>query len=180
MATPITPLPPAGEQSPEGYLQMSRRFIEQSRLHLEEGDRVQASEKVASAVAAALKAIAQQRGWRHQSHALRDSIVTQLGAELGRSTPVAQSLFMGRRIAAVHHRNHYDNTLDELDIWDDIPLAESVFDAAGQIMNESPRPVTVARPADAHRISQLTGHEPAVGVTDALGFANFTGELQEG
>ena len=177
MAAPITPLPP-GDQSPEGYLQMSQRFIEQSRLHLEEGDRVQASEKVSSAVAAALKSVAQQRGWRHRSHALRDAIVTQLGAELGRSTPVAQSLFLGRKAAADHHRNHYDNTLDEVDIWDDIPIAESVVDAVKLIMTEPPKPFTVVRPLDAHRISQLTGHEPAVGATDARGFANFTGVVR--
>ena len=157
---------------------MSRRFIEQSRLHLEEGDRVQASEKIASAIAAGLKAVAQQRGWRHRSHALRDSIITQLGAELGRPTPVAQALFMGRRVAADQHRNHYDNTLDAVEIWEDIPIAESVVDAAEQIMNQTPRPVTVTGPTDARRIAQLTGYEPAVGTTDALGFANFTGEVR--
>ena len=179
MATPIRPLPPPGEQTPDDYMQMSRRFIEQSRLHLEEGDRLQASEKVSSAVAAALKAIAHQRGWRHRSHALRDAIVTQLGAELGRSSPAAQSLFLGRRIAAVHHQNHYDNTLDEVDIEDDIPIAESVAVAIEQMMNEPPKPYMVSRPLDAHRIAQLTGHEPDLGATDALGFANFTGELRE-
>ena len=83
MAAPITPLPPPGEQSPENYMQMSLRFIEQSRLHLEEGDRLQASEKVSVAVATSVKALAQQRGWRHDCHAMRTSIVSQLGVDIG-------------------------------------------------------------------------------------------------
>ena len=180
MAVPLIPLPPPGEQSPESYIQQSRRFIEQSRLHLEEDDRLQASEKISLAVAASVKAIAERRGWLHDSHGLRNSVITQLGAELGRSTEAAQALFMGRKTASEHHRNAYENTLDEADIQDDIPFAESFVGTIEQLMTGPPKPATVARPSDAHRISQLTGHEPPVGATDALGFANFTGEVRAG
>ena len=160
-------------------MQMSRRLIEQSRLHLDEEDRLQASEKISLAVAASIKAIAGKRGWRHDSHGLRNSIITQLGAELGRSTEAAQALFMGRKTASEHHRNAYENSLDEADIRDDIPFAEAFVDAVEQLMTEPPKPFTVSRPLDAHRIAQLTGHEPDLGATDALGFANFTGEIRE-
>ena len=178
MATPITPLPPAGAQNPESYMQMSRRFIEQSRSHLEENDRIQASEKISLAVASAVKAIAQQRGWKHDSHGLRNSIITQLGAELGRSTEVAQSLFMGRRTATEQHHNSYENNLEEVEIREDMPFAETFVNAIEQLMKEPPKPVAAPRPSDTHRIYQLTGHRPAIGATDAHGFANFTGELR--
>ena len=144
-----------------------------------EGDRLQASEKISGSVASALKAIGAYRNWRHDSHGLRDAIVTQLGAELGRSTPLAQTLFLGRKTAADHHRNYFDNTLDEVEIADDIPVAESFVQAIDKLVSELPKPCTVERLPDAYRIAQLTGYEPELGATDARGFANFTGELRE-
>jgi len=179
MATPLIPLPDPGEQSPDDFLQMSRRALQQSRLHLAEGDRLQASEKVSGAVATALKAIGAYRGWRHDSHGLRDAIVTQLAAELGLPTPPAQTLFLGRKTAADHHRNYFDNTLDEADIADDIPIAASFVQTIETLVSDPPKPCRVGRLSDARRIAQLTGHEPPVGATDAQGFANFTGELRE-
>ena len=179
MATPTTPLPPPGEQSPESYMQMSRRFIEQSRLHLGEGDRLQASEKVSVAVATSVKAVAQQRGWRHDSHALRTSIVSQLGGEIGQSSHAAQTLYRGRAAANEEHQNQYENVLSEEDILRDIGIAENFVREIEQLLTESPRPFTVDRDSDAYRIGQITGHRPDIGVTDALGFANFTGELRK-
>ena len=161
-------------------MQMSRRFIEQSRLHLEKGDRLQASEKVAVAVATSVKAIAQQRGWRHDSHALRTSIVSQLGGEVGQSSHVAQTLYRGRAAANEEHQNQYENVLSEEDILRDLGIAESFLKEIEQLLTEPPKPFTVSRPPYAYRIAQLTGYEPELGATDALGFANFTGELREG
>ena len=178
MTEPLIPLPEPGEQSPEDYLQISRRAIQQSRIHLSEGDRLQASEKISGAVASALKAVGARRHWRHDSHGLRDAIVTQLAAELGRPTPLAQTLFLGRKTAADHHRNYFDNTLDEVEIADDIPIAETFVQALDGLVGELPKPYTVERLSDAHRISQLTGHRPDIGDTDALGFANFEGALR--
>ena len=160
-------------------MQISQRACQLARAHLAEGDRIQASEKISGAMASAIKAIGARRSWRHDSHGLRDSIVTQLGAELGRSTPAAQALFLGRKTAADHHRNYFENTLAEADIADDIPIAEAFVQIMEQLMDESPKPFTVDTDSDVHRIYQLTGHRPAIGATDALGFANFTGEVRE-
>ena len=179
MASPSIPLPSPGEQTPEDFLQMGRRFVEHAHTELELGDRIQASEKVSGAVSAALKAIAQQRGWRHDSHALRSAIVTQLGAEIGSSTAAAQALYRGRAAANEQHQNFYENSLFEDDILRDIGFSETLVEAVQQLMTEPPRPFTVAKPLDAHRISQLTGHEPDLGVTDALGFANFNGQVRQ-
>ena len=172
-------LPPPGEQTPDDYLQLSRRAVEQSRIELAAGDRVQASEKVSGAVATALKAIAEQRGWRHDSHPLRDAVVSQLGAELGPSTPPAQILYRGRDAAKAQHRNFYENTLYEDDILESIAVGEAFVQAIARLMSEPPRPFTVAKPLDRHRIVQLTRFAPDLGVTDARGFANFNGEVRQ-
>ena len=178
MASPTIPLPPPGEQRPEDFLQMSRRALLQSKLHLAEGDRLQASEKVSGAVASATKGIAELRNWRHDSHALRSSIVSQLGAEIGQSTPIAQTLYRGRAAANEQHQNFYDNVLLADDILRDIELAGAFVQSIEQLMREPPRPFTVSKPLDVHRIGQITGHEPDLGATDARGFANFTGQVR--
>lgn len=180
MAEPLIPLPEPGEQSPDDYLQMSRRFIQQSRLYLGEDDRLQASEKVSVAVATSVKAIAHQRGWRHDSHGLRTSIISQLGMELGQSSQAAQVLYRGRAAANEQHQNHYDNVLSAEDILRDIGFGEAFVQEIEQLMTDPPKPCTVTRPADAYRIAQITGYEPDLGATDALGFANFTGEVRTG
>ena len=159
-------------------MQISRRDLQQSRSHLDEGDRLQASGKVSGAVATSLKAIARQRGWRHGSHALRNSVVAQLGAELGSSTPPAQTLYDGGTHAQKNHDNYYENLLSEGQISRAIELAEAFVHVIEQLMEEAPKSFTVDKSSDAHRIYQLTGHRPSEGSTDAQGFANFTGEVR--
>ena len=61
-------LPEPGEQSLDDRRQISRRFIIHAREELEKGHRLQAGEKAWGAVVHPLKAIAEQRGWRRQSH----------------------------------------------------------------------------------------------------------------
>ena len=180
MATPTTPLPEPGSQSPDDYLQISRRFIEHAWLELEAGHRLQASEKVSGAVAVALKSIGAQRGWRHDSHALRDAIVSQLGSEFGQSTPPAQTIYNGASAARRHHDNFFENSIHEGEILHAIGMAEAFVQVIEQVMEEPPKPFTVSKPLDRHRIAQLTGYEPDLGATDTQGFANFTGEVRQG
>ena len=60
------------------HADLSRRLIQQASYELEQkGDRVQACEKASGAVAQAVKAIAEDRQWRHGSHHLRRSIRTR-------------------------------------------------------------------------------------------------------
>ncbi len=55
--------------------QQSRMFLAQAHEELAKGDLQQASEKVWGAASQMVKAIAQERGWRHRSHGhLRDAI----------------------------------------------------------------------------------------------------------
>lgn len=145
-------------------------------MHLAEGDRLQASEKISGAVASATKSIAQLRNWRHDSHALRSSIISQLGAEIGQATLPAQTLYRGRAAANEQHQNFYENVLLADDIQRDLGLAEAFVQTIEFLAKEPPRPFTVTREVDAHRIGQLTGHQPELGITDENGFANFSGE----
>ena len=62
---PELPLP--GVQSDEDRRQISRHLIIHAREELAQGSRLQAGEKAWGAVVQPFKAIADQRGWRHQS-----------------------------------------------------------------------------------------------------------------
>ena len=62
--TPIAPKPkPLEPHEPH-----SRRLMEHANQQLAKGDQVQASEKVWGAIAHQIKAIANQRGWKYETH----------------------------------------------------------------------------------------------------------------
>ena len=65
------------------YRDASRRLLAQARSELADGDLIQASEKGWGAAAQMVKAIAQQRGWRHRGHELLYDAVSILAQEAG-------------------------------------------------------------------------------------------------
>ena len=68
----------------EHHYKTSRRLIRQASYELDQrGDRVQACDKASGAVAHAVKAAAEARHWRHDSHNRRRRIVYLLSAEYG-------------------------------------------------------------------------------------------------
>lgn len=67
----------------DGYAQKSREFLAQAREEFDKGDLVQASEKLWGAAAQVVKAVAERRGWRHDSHRALAQVVGQLVAETG-------------------------------------------------------------------------------------------------
>ena len=68
----------------EHHRKTSRRLIRQARYELEKrGDRVQACDKASGAVAHGVKAVAESRYWRSDSHNYRRRIVNLLAAEYG-------------------------------------------------------------------------------------------------
>ncbi len=50
------------------YSDLSADYLRRARLHFDEGDLGQASEKGWGAAATALKAVAEERGWDHHRH----------------------------------------------------------------------------------------------------------------
>ena len=65
------------------YRDASRRLLAQSRAELAAGDVPQASEKGWGAAAQIVKAVAEQRGWPHRSHAALFNAVARLVSETG-------------------------------------------------------------------------------------------------
>ena len=91
------------------HLDLSRRLMEQANYELHTmGDRVQASDKASGAVAQAVKAIAEDRNWRHRSHNLRRDIVGLLAEEFQQP----QMLYL-QAIADQLHDNYYEDWLGE-------------------------------------------------------------------
>ncbi len=91
------------DRQAEKYLQTSRVFLRQAGEELEAGDLRQASEKAWGAAAQAVKAIAEQRGWEHYTHAHLFQHVDRFSAEL-------DSAELGRlfRSANSLHVNFYE------------------------------------------------------------------------
>ena len=83
----------------------SLRLIGQAQEELEDGDRLQASEKAWGAVAHILKAIAKRRGWRYEAHAHAYRVARRLTTHAG--NPRIYYLF---EIANELHRNFYTDS----------------------------------------------------------------------
>ena len=93
-------------------------LLAQGRRELAQGDTRQASEKGWGAAAQMVKAVAERRGWAHQSHAALYRVVSRLVAETGDGD--IRNLFY---IASALHTNFYEN-------WD---TAENVAGALDEI-----------------------------------------------
>ena len=65
------------------YRESSRHLLAQARSELDAGDLRQASEKGWGAAAQMVKAVAEQRGWRHRGHELLYDAVGILAQEAG-------------------------------------------------------------------------------------------------
>ena len=74
------------------YTDMSREYMARAEDYLRQGDLKQASEKSWGAAACALKSIAEQRGWQHQSHSLLHDIANQVVDELRLLEPDLESI----------------------------------------------------------------------------------------
>lgn len=88
------------------YAELSRWCIGEADNYLRRRNNIQASEKGWGAVAQALKAVAEERGWNHNSHGLIIDIAQQIADEQGR--PDFIGLFGD---AQALHVNFYENWL---------------------------------------------------------------------
>ena len=86
------------------YREKSRIFLTQAYEELAKGDLQQASEKGWGAAAQMVKAIAQERGWPHQSHRQLHGVIGTLLSETGDSD--LSSLFAS---AGYLHTNFYED-----------------------------------------------------------------------
>jgi hypothetical protein len=100
---------------PQRYEEISQHLLEQARRELDQGDILQASEKVWGATAHAIKAVAQQRGWNHHAHNNLREAATYIGFEYNRQE--LRQLF--GYLEAFHH-NYYEHQRAEGDVRDAI------------------------------------------------------------
>ena len=105
------------------HWETSRRFIIQADAELAAGDLLQASEKGWGAAAHAIKAIAEEREWRHDSHARLFGIVDRLVAETGESD--IRELF---RAAGEVHKNFYEGSMSKEDIAGSLAQIRTLLD----------------------------------------------------
>jgi hypothetical protein len=93
------------------YLDLHTKYLSDAEKLLSEGDYPQASEKYWGAVAQMIKVVAEERGWRHFSHAELRSAVRLLFNETG-DVDLPQLM----RFAESLHANFYENflTADEV------------------------------------------------------------------
>ena len=90
------------------YRDMSAEYLSHARSLLAEGDLKQASEKAWGAVAVLVKAAAESRGWRHQSHRHLWEALGRLEDETGDAQMREQFGLAGEL-----HTNYYEEWLDE-------------------------------------------------------------------
>ena len=166
-----TSLPEPGDLDIEGHAQMSRRFLDHARNQLADGDRVQAAEKIWGAAAHALKAVGEQRGWRHDGHPNLFDIGEHLGREFGKSEEFDR--YLAR--ADYMHRNFYDNKRSESAINFALGDVEKLVDELETIRNSPPRPFVVQDGDDRIRLGRLLGlrrgQRPPVGEHSSVGFS---------
>ncbi len=92
------------DEAVEMHLRTSRQFMRQAQEEFDAGDRLQASEKAWGAAAHAVKAIAEQRGLAHKTHARLFIAVDHIAEDT--ECPELRTLFSH---ASSLHQNFYEN-----------------------------------------------------------------------
>ena len=112
----------------ETHLEVSRNFLVHAREQLALGDSLQASEKGWGAAAHAVKALAQRRGWRHNSHRDLFVVSSRLTAATGR-LEIAE-LFS---VANALHQNFYEGWMNEEHIAMNLDSVERLLDTLDEV-----------------------------------------------
>ena len=89
------------------HLAISHRFRDQGLAEVESGDLLQGSEKLWGAAAHAVKAAAEQRGWKHNGHFYLHKVINELASVKG-DERLKEAFKSANRL----HVNFYENTLD--------------------------------------------------------------------
>ena len=155
----------------EDYAQISRRFLEQAKLHLAEHDWLQGAEKIWGAVAHALKAIGEQRGWVHNNHSNILNVGEHLGREFGREREFNRYLMVANNM----HKDFYENGWKYGVIESARLDVEEFVGELEVIRNSPPRAYTVVDDDDRIRLGHLLGlrrsQRPAIGDYSPVGFS---------
>lgn len=88
----------------DGYAERSKVLLAHAKEELEKGDHLQAAEKLWAAAAQMVKAVAEKRGWRHDSHRSLFAAVDRIVQETG--DPEPRTAF---QVANSLHTHFYEN-----------------------------------------------------------------------
>ena len=113
------------------YAVRSRRYLEQAPEELERGDILQASEKGWGAASQMLKAVAEQRGWRHRRHNNLYEAVNRIAREKGDDE--YRDLFAS---AGELHSNFYEGDMDEVKVREHLQDVERFVDQMQHVLTE--------------------------------------------
>ena len=111
------------------YRELSAGYLRHSRALLAEGDLTQASEKGWGAAATAVKAVAQDRGWRHDGHrdlwrTLRAVVQESGDTDLRLHFTHAPSL----------HINFYEASMDRAEVAEYLEHVERLIGKLGELV----------------------------------------------
>ena len=162
-------LPAHGAQSVADRRQICRRMIIHAREELEAGNRLQAGEKAWGAVVQPMKAIAEQRGWRHESHQDVRAIMSLMAHEYGFGVDQIEALALAYHVG---HENFYENFRSEETLADMIDRVEDVVPDLIELTTMAPRPFTITSNVQLRRLRRLTRNDGlAMGDASNVGFS---------
>ena len=139
------------EHAAQHYAGISRRMIRQSHYELtRRGDRLQASEKAAGAVAHAVKAVGEDRLWRHDSHNRRRAIIDLVAAEYGQSELTALNA-----MADELHENFYEDQLEDWQVQERLTQLTRRLEALVEIRTLPPNSNFVPSPGQQRVLDRL-------------------------
>ena len=162
-------LPAHGVQSAEDRRRICLRMIIHAREELEAGNRLQAGEKAWGAVVQPLKAVAEQRGWPHQSHRDVREVGFQIALEYGFDPAQIDAMTDAYRVG---HENFYENHRSFEQLADMIGRVEGIAPFLSSLTTIAPRPFVITSNVQLRRLRRLTGNDNlAVGDSSDVGFS---------
>ena len=134
------------------YIKASQELMQQAHDEFAQGDFRQASEKAWGAAAQGVKALAEERGWHHDSHGLLFDVVGQVSDER-RGRPVRVRF----RAAQELHTNFYENWLEDYEVAESIAKVERLLPELERALRaEQPR-FTPRTDRQRRRLERLNG-----------------------
>ena len=135
----------------EHHRKTSRRLIRQASYELEKrGDRVQACDKASGAVAHGVKAAADARCWRSDSHNYRRRIVTLLADEYAQP-----ELNLMQDAADQLHDNFYEDMMQDWEVAVRLELLTGLLATFTELLAREPNPDFVPTPDQERSIGRL-------------------------
>lgn len=114
----------------EYHVETANEFLAKAHVYLAEEDLLQAAEKGWGAAARMVKAVAEDRGWRHSSHGDLYRTVDLIADELS-----DQRLRILFRSASALHQNFYEGYMTEATVADGLQDVEEIRSVLAAVLD---------------------------------------------